>query len=106
MRTAFIADDGTVFDDEWDCKDYEFRKTLDLCDIEVYDENGLRLMDIFDEDAYNRAMKVVARTEKAVTDLRKIVDYTGFVMYGDITSPGVWVFENDKDHYGAFVQRK
>ena len=107
MRIVYIADDGTQFDDEWDCRDYEFRKTLDLCDIEVYDENGLRLMDVFDEDAYNKAVKVVAKTEKAVSDLHKIVDYTGFVVYGDIDSPGTWIFEDNKEgRYGAFVQRK
>lgn len=106
MRIVYIADDGTQFDDEWDCRDYEFRKGLDLCDIEVYDENGLRLMDIFDEDTYYKAMKVVVKNEKAVSDLRKIVDYTGFMEYGSITSPGVWIFEEDKDHCGAFVQRK
>lgn len=73
MRIVYIADDGTQFDDEWDCRDYEFRKTLDLSDIEVYDENGIRLMDIFDEDTYNKAMKVIVKTEKSI--FRSARDY-------------------------------
>lgn len=42
MRVIFIADDGTEFDDEWDCKDYEFRKSLDLDSIELYDRYETR----------------------------------------------------------------
>ena len=106
MRIVYIADDGTQFDDEWDCRDYEFRKGLDLCDIEVYDENGLRLMNIFDEDNYYKAAKVIVKTERAVSDLRKIVDYTGFMEYGCIVSPGVWVSEDSPDVAESFVKVK
>lgn len=90
MRVIYIADDGTTFDDEWDCQDYEFRQSLSLDDIEIYDENGNRFDDILSEDAYNNCVKVVVKTDKAVADLHKIVEYTGFVGYDDIDSPGIW----------------
>ena len=90
MRVIYVADDGTTFDDEWDCKDYEFRRSLSLDDIEIYDENGNRFDDILSEDAYNNCTRVIVKTDKAVTDLHKIVKYTGFIYYDDIDSPGIW----------------
>lgn len=95
MRVIYVADDGTTFDDEWDCKDYELRQSLSLDDIEVYDENNNRFDDILSEDAYNKSARVIVKTDKAVSDLHKIVEYTGFVVYDDIDSPGIWNAKDD-----------
>lgn len=94
MRAIYIADDGTTFDDEWDCKDYEFRQSLDLDDIELYDENGNRFDDILSEDAYNNCTRVIVKTDKAVSDLYKIAEYTGFICYYGIGGPGTWEYKN------------
>lgn len=105
MRVIYVADDGTTFDDEWDCKDYEFRKSLSLDDIEVYDENGNKFDDILSEDAYNNCVKVVVKTDKAVSDLHKIVKYTGFIGYDDIDSPGIW-HAKDEDWFVTFEKEE
>lgn len=99
MRVIYIADDGTTFDDEWDCKDYEFRKSLSLDDIEVYDENSNRFDDILSEVAYNNCTRVIVKTDKAVANLHKIVEYTGFIGYDDIDSPGIWNAKIDGDRW-------
>lgn len=103
MRTVFIADDGTQFDDEWNCKDYEFRKSLDLDDIELYDKNGARL-DLLSEDGYNKAVKIIVKTERAASDLNKIAKYTGFTLYEDVNGVGTWMFK-EHDHRQEFVRR-
>lgn len=43
MRTIYVADDGSIFDDEYECKDYEWE--LDhphLKDVSVYDVVGVK----------------------------------------------------------------
>lgn len=95
MKVLYIADDGTQFDDEWDCKDYEFRKNLDLDDIEMHDKDSNRL-DPMTEETYDTVMRIVIKTEKAVEDLAKIEKYTGFIAYADVNAPGVWVYDQTK----------
>lgn len=94
MKVLYIADDGTQFDDEWDCRDYEFRKGLDLDDIEMYDKDGNRL-DPMTEETYYAVMRIVIKTEKAAEDLAKIEKYTGFIAYADVDAPGVWVYDQE-----------
>lgn len=106
MRVIYIADDGTTFDDEWDCKDYEFRQSLSLDDIEVYDENDNKLDDILSEIAYNSCTRVVVKTDKAVSDLHKIVTYTGFICYNDIDSPGIWNAKIEDRRFVGFEKEK
>lgn len=105
MRTIFIADDGTEFDDEWDCKDYEFRKSLDLEGIEIYDKYGTR-HDPLSEDGYNNAVKIIVKTERAVSDLNKIAKYTGFSLYEDVNSVGTWIFKEHDDFHQEFVKEE
>lgn len=105
MTVIYVANDGTTFDDEWDCKDYEFQQSLSLDDIEVYDENGNRFDDILSEDAYNNCTRVMVKTDKAVSDLHKIAEYTGFLGYEDIDSPGIWHITND-DWFTCFEKEK
>lgn len=104
MRTVFIADDGTVFDDEWDCQDYEFRKSIDFESIEIYDQYRTRY-DPLSEDGYNKAVKIIVKTEKAVSDLNKIAKYTGFILYEDVNSVGTWIFK-EHDYYQEFVKEE
>lgn len=104
MRTVFIADDGTEFDDEWDCKDYEFRKSLDFEGIEMYDKYGTRY-DPYSERGYNKVVKIIVKTERAVSDLNKIAKYTGFVLYEDVNSVGTWIFK-EHDFHQEFVKEE
>lgn len=105
MRVLFIADDGTAFNDEWDCKDYEFRKSLDLDSMELYDKYGTRC-DPLSESDYNKVVKIIVETEKAVSDLNKIAKYTGFVLYEDVNSVGTWIFREHNNLRQEFVKEE
>lgn len=104
MKVIFIADDGTEFDDEWDCKDYEFRKSLDLDSIELYDKYGTRY-DPLSGTGYDKVIKIIVKTEKAVSDLNKIAKYTGFILYEDVNSVGTWMFK-EHDFRQEFVKEE
>ena len=102
MKILYIADDGTEFDNKFDCEDYEFK--LDhpfLSSICFYDSAGKELNDAFSEETYQMATKVMIPTMEAVKDLQDLRAYTGFCDYEYITEPGVWEF-NEKDFSGCF----
>ena len=93
MRVIYIADDGKEFDDEFECEHYEW--ALDhphIKEIVCYDRNGNVLEDIFSQDTYETAMKIVVPTDEAAKELREVGRYCGFCNYIDIESAGVWVW--------------
>ena len=77
MRTVYIADDGKEFDDEWECKDYEWKLNHHhLNDVRFYDKDEMRLRDIFSEDTYNPELGL------AMCIIKKMCDNKG--NYNDV----------------------
>ena len=104
MRVVYIADDGKEFDDEWECKDYEWKLNHHhLNDVRFYDKDEMRLRDIFSEDTYNNVVKIIVPNNYAVTDMKELADYTGYCYYAYITESGTWVFEENGSD-GKFVK--
>lgn len=102
MRVVYIADDGKEFDDEFDCKDYEWGLNHPhLKDIHIYDENNKEMENIFLDDTYNRAAKIIVQNNNAVKDLQELARHIGFCCYEDITECGEWIFSDDK---GTFIK--
>ena len=92
MKILYIADDGTQFEDEWECADYEWRLTHPhLKEIKFLNAAGeLLLSDPLKEITYNNAETVIVPNEEALQDLQDMTDYTGFCEYNDINSIGTW----------------
>ena len=104
MRAIYIANDGTVFDDEWDCKEYEWKLShLALKEVRVLDERGRLLKDIFSEDTYNKSFIVIIKTPEAVIDFKEFVRWSGFCEFGPINDTGVWRYSRSS---GDFVCMK
>ena len=104
MRVVYIADDGKEFDDEWECKDYEWKLNHHhLNDVRLYDKDEMRLRDIFSEDTYNNVVKIIVPNNYAATDMKELANYTGYCYYAHITEAGTWVFEENGTD-GKFVK--
>lgn len=100
MRIKYIADDGTEFDDETQCEDYEWKLNHPhLKDVHVFDEDGKEFEDIFSEDTYNQSAKIVVDNIEAVKDLQDLAEYTGYNCYEDINDVGEWRFDMHKETY-------
>lgn len=99
MKAIYISDDGKIFEDEWECKDYEWRLKHPLTDIHFYDENNNELTDIFSEESYSKTEKVVVSNEKTLKELQEFADYIGFYCYYDIDECGEWVFDYKKEGF-------
>ena len=104
MKTIYIADDGTTFDNEFDCTDYEWKINHPcLNDIIMKDEHGKILTEMFSEDTYNTVYTIIVTNEHQVKDLHEFADYTGWVEYYNITKPGTWEWKKIDDYNNSFV---
>lgn len=104
MRTLYIADDGKQFEDEYECRNYEFCISHPhLKTIELYDRHGKKLTDPLDDETYFNFTKIIIHSEEELTDLYDAADYTGFTGYYDIKSSGTWVFDQDKEKFVKYV---
>lgn len=104
MKTVYIADDGKKFEDEYECRKYEFCISHPhLKTIELYDRHGKKLTNPLDGKTYFNFTKIIIHSEEELTDLYNAADYTGFTGYYDIKSSGTWVFDQDKEKFVKYV---
>lgn len=104
MKTIYEADDGTVFDNRYECQDYtECRKHCNLYSVTFLDSSGksLRLDDqsirIFDNlpYVYQNCNEIVVHNEEEVVSVQWLADYYGWCCeFEQITSPGTWKRED------------
>lgn len=100
MKIIYIADDGTQFDDETDCEDYEWKLYHPhLKDVRVFDKDGNEFTNIFEEDTYNYSEKVIVPTDEAAKELQDLADYTGYCYYSHINKAGTWIFDNVQERF-------
>lgn len=97
MRIIYIADDGKEFDDEWNCKFYEWRmEHIHLNDIRFYEKNGRLLTSSpFSDLHYNKTETIIVPNEEALKDLHALAEYTGFCDYDSINEVGTWIHYYD-----------
>lgn len=104
MKTVYIADDGKKFEDEYECRNYEFCISHPhLKTIELYDRHGKKLTNPLNGETYFNFTKIIIHSEEELTDLYNAADYTGFTGYYDIKSSGTWVFDQDKEKFVKYV---
>lgn len=104
MKTVYITDDGKQFEDEYECRNYEFCISHPhLKTIELYDRHGKKLTNPLDEDTYFNFTKIVVHSEEELTDLYEAADYAGFSGYYDIKDVGTWIFDKDKEKFVKYV---
>ena len=104
MKTVYIADDGKNFEDEYECRNYEFCISHPhLKTIELYDRHGKKLTNPLDDETYFNFTKIIVHSEEELIDLYCAADYTGFSGYYDIKSVGTWIFDQDKEKFVKYV---
>ena len=95
MRTVYIADDGTQFDNEYECETYEFNLTISDHNLKFYDAGGTLLdYPITDSRIYNLSDKVIVPDEQSLNVLRKVSYANGWCEFDYIDSIGEWIYKN------------
>lgn len=100
MRIVYIADDGKEFDDEYECKDYEWKLNYPhIENVRLYGKHNKKLGDIFSEKTYCEVQKIIISDEKALNDFQDLAKYTGFCCYEDIIECGEWKFSDEEETF-------
>lgn len=73
--TKYVADDGTEFDDEWDCRHYEWQQTFEGGKplFQMLDA-GLGRLDPMDAQAYTDASFLFFPTHEAIQQCQEVWD--------------------------------
>lgn len=105
MKTVYMADDGTQFDNKYDCEDYEFGMKMKLPKSGLKFKNlfGTELSRIHSEQTYMDANIIEAPTKEDVELLHKIAEVAGFELYLEINSPGVWIWYGPTRSFKKFL---
>lgn len=100
MKTIYVADDGKSFDNEFDCKMYEFSLNHPhLKDLHIYNEYGVEREDLLSDETYFCADTIIVSTQDALNDLHSLAEYMGHLSYGDIDSIGRWVYNHKQETF-------
>lgn len=110
MKILYQADDGKLFENEWDCKEYEAKIahpylknitffTKEDCSYFMNDDN------IFSDDIYYDCWKITVHNIDELNDLIWLVDYWGWCEFKQITQPGTWG-RHEIDGRGYWVKIK
>lgn len=98
MEIIYVADDGTKFDSESACREYElFLEYPALANFVVYDEDGKEFNDPWSEEAYNFGVIYDVPSEETVEGLRAFAEHSGFSAYADIVEAGKYIFDGKKE---------
>lgn len=102
----YIADDGKVFEDQYECIEYEMLEDNPyINDIKFFDENGNKLTfkstDDFDS-FFGNVYKIVIDNDDQVKSLKKLGDFYGWIdALESINEVGTWVYY---DGFETFIR--
>jgi len=104
MKIIYEADDGTRFDDRFDCEFYEESKCHHhLKDVTFYDEEGKSYSidndgydNWFDDSIYYNCYGINIHNEEELEDIIWLGKYTGwYEFYAFFIEPGHWIRKED-----------
>ena len=95
MKIVYIANDGTQFNNEDDCIDYEWGlKNPEIYTINCFDWNGEKLVDIFRIHTYMYCHKIIIPTNKAAQQLSKLGKRNKWSLWRDFKKAGIYEYDN------------
>lgn len=100
MKIIYEADDGTRFDDRFDCEFYEESKRHHhLKDVTFYDEEGKQYSindDWTDDSIYNNCYGIDIHNKEELEDVIWLGKYMGWCeFYEFLNEPGHWIRKED-----------
>lgn len=95
MRTVYIADDGTEFDDDFECEKYEYKCDFKNNNIIILDREG-EILDSSDDINFNFCHYIKVKSFKDLDILQKIYEYNEFNVPNDI---GEFYYDDESDYW-------
>ena len=111
MKILYQAEDGTIFENEYACEDYENSLIhIHLYSIELFDENTCSYSfdkeHITDDDFYNHSEIIIIHDEDELKDFQWVTEYNGWCEWEDIDEPGLWKRISPEETYGDAEWKK
>ena len=104
MEIIYKANDGTLFDNEFDCQLYEEAKTFGhIYSIEFFTKFGDKYFitkdNLFEDCNYSICEKVIIHNQEELAEFIRLANYCGWCeFYEQINAPGTWV-RTEEDRY-------
>lgn len=95
MRKLFIADDGTEFEDEYECEEYEFINEFKDNNLVMFSSNKSRITSIED---FNNCNFIIIKSQADLDKLIKYCDSYG-CRYGYPKEIGCYYYDYDSDQW-------
>ena len=97
VETIYIADDGTKFDDENSCLQYERKTALDKIknSIFLFDDNGNELP--LDDKGFEQCYFVVSKSDKASRIAWELLQDEYGAPFNECRA-GIWYYDYDEWH--------
>lgn len=94
----YLADDGTVFNNSFDCQEYELRLLIDKYkkSLRFYDGNKVRIVNTVDILDGDTVFFIDVADEESLSFLKKLNEWNG--MFYDIDSVGKWQYVKNTDY--------
>lgn len=103
MQIVYKADDGTEFNDEYECESYEWmlvhKESAEL--VKFYDKNQKELNNLLSAETYDLVWTIVVPTAEAAQCVEDIGRRCGWSAYKDISEAGIWKWNKER---GVFVK--
>lgn len=95
MEIIYKAFDGTYFDNESDCQEYEWKQEHrdGFRNLILYDKDENILEDIMSEETYIKTMHIEILSQEALQALQDLAEYTGFCAYDTVDEIGDWYWK-------------
>ena len=105
MKVLYQAEDGTIFNDENACSDYEAEiqhKNIVLIDFFDYENDIYHVdsNDLFNDKIYSDAWKVNIHNHKEFDDFAWLTEVCGWWEFEQINRPGIWVRHEPDNPWG------
>lgn len=86
--TIYVSEDGKIFNDEFDCLEYEISYKINKSTISMYDKSNNPLRDFTSHETWNKVETVKIISDYDVEVIKEIYEFTGF--YDNINKKGTW----------------
>lgn len=111
MEIIYKANDGTLFDNEFDCLAYEENRTYNyIYSVEFFNKFNNKYFvakdNLFEDYNYEICEKVNIHNQDELLEFLKLAKYCGWCeFYEQIDAPGIWVrSEEENEFHGRWTK--
>ena len=92
--TKYIADDGTEFDDRFECDEYENRNNPEINNVRFFNSNGSEVKFSSNDNFFTDINKIIINDGNQYQAFKKVTNFYGW-HFDEINQPGTWMWVDE-----------